>query len=186
MILLDFVRFDEAAARQFDDLRRHKLRVGSSDLRVAAMALANVALLCPPTEPISKERPGLVELAGLTDLRSGKECEASRVPVFASLEKQLRSHPPHGFIACSERGAGRRLTNTLSDCPNRDGVGSWNASASRAGTLLVDQLLAVGNAVVEIDAQGRDGCPANRSAAHKAWAVPAEVTVPLVAPRIEQ
>ena len=50
---------------------------------------------------------------------------------------------------------------------------------------LVDQLLAVGYTVVEIDAQGRDGCPAHRSAAHKARAVPAEVTVPLVAAGIE-
>jgi hypothetical protein len=50
---------------------------------------------------------------------------------------------------------------------------------------LVHQLLAVGNAVVEIDAQGRDGCPAHRSAAHKARAVPAEVIVPLMAPGIE-
>ena len=50
---------------------------------------------------------------------------------------------------------------------------------------LVNQLLAVGNAVVEIDSQGRDGCPANGSAAHKARAVPAEVAVPLVTPRIE-
>jgi hypothetical protein len=50
---------------------------------------------------------------------------------------------------------------------------------------LVNQLLAEGYAVVEIDAQGRDGCPAHRSAAHKARALPAEVTVPLVAPRIK-
>ena len=50
---------------------------------------------------------------------------------------------------------------------------------------LVNQLLAVGYAVIEIDAQGGDGCPANGSPAHKARAVPAEVIVPLMAPRIE-
>ena len=50
---------------------------------------------------------------------------------------------------------------------------------------LVDQLLAVGDAVVEIDSQCRYGGPANRSAAHEARAILAEVTVPLVTPRIE-
>jgi hypothetical protein len=45
--------------------------------------------------------------------------------------------------------------------------------------------LAIGNAVIEINTQSRDGCPAHRSAAHKMRAFPAEVTVPRVAPRIE-
>ena len=45
MILLDIVPFDEAAARQFDELRRQKLRIGSRDLKIAATALVNQTLL---------------------------------------------------------------------------------------------------------------------------------------------
>jgi len=45
MILLDIVPFDEAAARQFDDLRRQKLPIGSRDLKIAATTLVNHALL---------------------------------------------------------------------------------------------------------------------------------------------
>ena len=41
----EIVPFDEAAARQFDDLRRQKLRLGSRDLKIAATALVNHALL---------------------------------------------------------------------------------------------------------------------------------------------
>ena len=37
--------FDEAAARQFDDLRRQKLRIGSRDLKIAATALVNHSIL---------------------------------------------------------------------------------------------------------------------------------------------
>lgn len=39
------VPFDEAAARQFDELRRQKLRIGTRDLKIAATALVNQALL---------------------------------------------------------------------------------------------------------------------------------------------
>ncbi|HTK77885.1 MAG TPA: type II toxin-antitoxin system VapC family toxin, partial [Gemmataceae bacterium] len=38
-------RFDHRAASIFDDLRRQKVRIGSMDLRIAAIALANDALL---------------------------------------------------------------------------------------------------------------------------------------------
>jgi tRNA(fMet)-specific endonuclease VapC len=41
----EIVPFDEAAARQCDDLRRRKLRIGSRDLKIAATALVNHALL---------------------------------------------------------------------------------------------------------------------------------------------
>jgi hypothetical protein len=49
----------------------------------------------------------------------------------------------------------------------------------------VDQLLAVGNAVIQIDAQGRAGRPADGSPARTARTVPAEVVVPLMAPGIK-
>jgi tRNA(fMet)-specific endonuclease VapC len=41
----EVVSFDEAAARQFDDLRKQKLRIGARDLKIAATALVNNALL---------------------------------------------------------------------------------------------------------------------------------------------
>jgi hypothetical protein len=50
---------------------------------------------------------------------------------------------------------------------------------------LGDKLLAVGNAVIEIDPKSRNGCPTDSSPAHKAGTVPTEVRVPLVTPRIE-
>ena len=40
----EIVPFDEAAARQFDELRQQKLRIGSRDLKIAATALVNHAL----------------------------------------------------------------------------------------------------------------------------------------------
>src|SRR5271167_3130081 len=41
----EIVPFNEAAARQYDDLRRQKLRIGVMDLKIAATALVNNALL---------------------------------------------------------------------------------------------------------------------------------------------
>jgi tRNA(fMet)-specific endonuclease VapC len=41
----EIVPFAEAAARQCDDLRRQKLRIGSRELKIAATALVNNALL---------------------------------------------------------------------------------------------------------------------------------------------
>lgn len=41
----EIVPFDEADARRFDDLRRRKLRIGARDLKIAATALVNHAIL---------------------------------------------------------------------------------------------------------------------------------------------
>lgn len=37
--------FDSSAAKQFDDLKRQKIRLGTQDLKIAAIALANDATL---------------------------------------------------------------------------------------------------------------------------------------------
>src|SRR5262245_9956473 len=42
---LPLLRFDEAAAKQFEELRRQRVRIGTMDLRIASIALANDALL---------------------------------------------------------------------------------------------------------------------------------------------
>ena len=55
----EIVPFDEAAARQFDDLRRQKFRIGSRDLKIAATALVNDALL------LSANRADFERVAGL-------------------------------------------------------------------------------------------------------------------------
>ena len=59
MILFDILPFDEAAARQFDNLRRQKLRIGSRDLKIAATALVNHALLLSANLIDFKRVPGL-------------------------------------------------------------------------------------------------------------------------------
>ena len=41
----EIVPFDEADARRFDDFRRRKLRIGANDLKIAATALVNHAIL---------------------------------------------------------------------------------------------------------------------------------------------
>jgi tRNA(fMet)-specific endonuclease VapC len=41
----DIVPFDERAADQFATLRRQRIRIGSMDLKIASIALANAALL---------------------------------------------------------------------------------------------------------------------------------------------
>lgn len=41
----EIVPFDEAAARRFDELRQRKLRIGARDLKIAATAMVNQALL---------------------------------------------------------------------------------------------------------------------------------------------
>jgi hypothetical protein len=51
---------------------------------------------------------------------------------------------------------------------------------------LVDEFLAVGDAVVKVDAQRGDGRPAGRRAADQVSTVPSEMPVPLVATRVEQ
>jgi tRNA(fMet)-specific endonuclease VapC len=55
----EIVPFDEAAARQFDDLRRQKLRIGSRDLKIAATALVNHALLLSANLTDFEKVPGL-------------------------------------------------------------------------------------------------------------------------------
>src|SRR5207302_822337 len=40
----EIVPFDEAAAGQFDDLRKQRLRLGTMDLKIAATALVNNAI----------------------------------------------------------------------------------------------------------------------------------------------
>jgi tRNA(fMet)-specific endonuclease VapC len=59
MILLDIAPFDEAAARQFDDLREQKLRIGSRALNIAATALVNHALLLSANRTDFERVPGL-------------------------------------------------------------------------------------------------------------------------------
>jgi tRNA(fMet)-specific endonuclease VapC len=55
----EIVPFDEAAARRFDDLRRQKLRIGSRDLKIAATALVNHALLLSANRTDFERVPGL-------------------------------------------------------------------------------------------------------------------------------
>jgi tRNA(fMet)-specific endonuclease VapC len=55
----DVVPFDEAAARQFDELRRQKLRIGTMDLKIAATALVNDSLLLSANLVDFERVPGL-------------------------------------------------------------------------------------------------------------------------------
>jgi tRNA(fMet)-specific endonuclease VapC len=55
----EIVPFDEAAARQFDDLRRQKLRIGTRDLKIAATALVTHALLLSANRSDFERVPGL-------------------------------------------------------------------------------------------------------------------------------
>jgi tRNA(fMet)-specific endonuclease VapC len=55
----EIVPFDEAAARRYDDLRRQKLRIGSRDLKIAATALVNNALLLSANRADFERVPGL-------------------------------------------------------------------------------------------------------------------------------
>lgn len=64
-LLFDFYRefeiipFDEPAARQFDELRKQKLRIGTRDLKIAATALVNHALLLSANRIDFEQVPGL-------------------------------------------------------------------------------------------------------------------------------
>jgi tRNA(fMet)-specific endonuclease VapC len=51
--------FDEAAAQRFDDLRGQRLRLGTMDLKIAAIALANNALLLSANRRDFERVPGL-------------------------------------------------------------------------------------------------------------------------------
>ena len=55
----EIVPFDDAAARRFDDLRRQKLRIGTMDLKIAATALVNHALLLSANRADFDRVPGL-------------------------------------------------------------------------------------------------------------------------------
>ncbi|HTU20274.1 MAG TPA: type II toxin-antitoxin system VapC family toxin [Gemmataceae bacterium] len=51
--------FDERAAEQFDNLRTRKLRLGTMDLKIAAIALVNQALLLSANRRDFEQVPGL-------------------------------------------------------------------------------------------------------------------------------
>jgi tRNA(fMet)-specific endonuclease VapC len=55
----EIVPFDEAAARQFEDLRRQKLRIGTMDLKIAATALVTHAILLSANGIDFQRVPGL-------------------------------------------------------------------------------------------------------------------------------
>jgi tRNA(fMet)-specific endonuclease VapC len=55
----EIVPFDEAAARQFDSLRSQRLRLGTMDLKIAATALVNDALLLSANQRDFSRVPGL-------------------------------------------------------------------------------------------------------------------------------
>ncbi len=51
--------FDEVAAVRFNDLRQAKIRVGTSDLKIAAVAMTCDALLLTANRPDFEQIPGL-------------------------------------------------------------------------------------------------------------------------------
>jgi tRNA(fMet)-specific endonuclease VapC len=55
----EIVPFDDAAAKQFDDLRGQRLRLGTMDLKIAATALAHKALLLSANQRDFERVPGL-------------------------------------------------------------------------------------------------------------------------------
>ena len=55
----EIVPFDEPAARQFDELRKQKLRIGARDLKIAATALVNDSLLLSANLSDFERVPGL-------------------------------------------------------------------------------------------------------------------------------
>ena len=65
MLLFEFyqefeiVPFDESAAQQFDDLRGRRLRLGTMDLKIAATALVQNALLLSGNRHDFERVPGL-------------------------------------------------------------------------------------------------------------------------------
>ena len=84
MILFHILPFDEAAARQFDNLRRQKLRIGSRDLKIAATVLVHHASLVRQPNRFQKSaRLASRELAGLTERRGRNVCETESRPCFS-------------------------------------------------------------------------------------------------------
>jgi tRNA(fMet)-specific endonuclease VapC len=55
----EVVPFDEAAAQRFDELRTQRLRLGTRDLKIAATALVNNALLLSANRADFERVPGL-------------------------------------------------------------------------------------------------------------------------------
>jgi tRNA(fMet)-specific endonuclease VapC len=55
----DIVRFDARAAEEFDRLRKRHRRLGASDLKIAAIALVNGALLLTANLRDFRQVPGL-------------------------------------------------------------------------------------------------------------------------------
>jgi tRNA(fMet)-specific endonuclease VapC len=55
----EIIAFDEAVARQFDKLRSKRLRIGTMDLKIAATALVNNALLLSANQRDFGRVPGL-------------------------------------------------------------------------------------------------------------------------------
>jgi tRNA(fMet)-specific endonuclease VapC len=56
---LEIVLFDEAAARRFQDLRRSRIRIGTMDLKIASIVLANNASLLTRNLSDFQQVPGL-------------------------------------------------------------------------------------------------------------------------------
>src|SRR5260221_351452 len=54
----EIVLFDEAAAQQFDELRKQRLRLGTMDLKIAATALVTNALLLSANRRDFERVPG--------------------------------------------------------------------------------------------------------------------------------
>ncbi|HEX5445850.1 MAG TPA: type II toxin-antitoxin system VapC family toxin, partial [Pirellulales bacterium] len=55
----DITPFDQAAARQFAELRRQRVRIGSMDLKIASIALIQDALLLTANLRDFSQVPGL-------------------------------------------------------------------------------------------------------------------------------
>jgi tRNA(fMet)-specific endonuclease VapC len=55
----EIVAFDESAALRFDDLRSRRLHLGAMDLKIAAIALVNGALLLSANRRDFDRVPGL-------------------------------------------------------------------------------------------------------------------------------
>jgi tRNA(fMet)-specific endonuclease VapC len=55
----EIVPFDESAAHKFDELRKMRLRIGTMDLKIAATALVQYALLLSANLSDFKRVPGL-------------------------------------------------------------------------------------------------------------------------------
>lgn len=55
----EIIEFDDAAIQQFEDLKSRMLRIGTMDLKIAAIALANNTLLLTANRKDFEQVPGL-------------------------------------------------------------------------------------------------------------------------------